>query len=202
MMRRGRQAADDGSFARSVGVHTARGAVLIGIAVFLGIVLLQKVDSGKSVDSSVRAADSTTVPPTTAPAVTTTTRSPTQVKVLVANGTTTSGVAATAKRTDRPSRLQRAGAGRRDRGGQGEPGATRECSTRPATTATRAKIAALVGLTPAPQPLADADHRGAGQRPQRRQRACRDRPRLHRRPSRRRRDDLQPAARPPPRARL
>jgi hypothetical protein len=48
MMRRGRQAADDGSFARSVGVHTARGALLIGVAVLLGIVLLQKVDSGKS----------------------------------------------------------------------------------------------------------------------------------------------------------
>jgi hypothetical protein len=151
-MRRGRQAADDGSFARSVGVHTARGALLIGIAVVLGIVLLQKVDSGKAPSTAVSAADSTTLPPTTAPPLTTTTRAPTQVKVLVANGTTTSGVALTAKNTI----------------GQAGYNVLAPVDATAAAKATQAntrvfyaagydsearKIAALLGLTPAPQPL-------------------------------------------------
>lgn len=98
-MRRGRQAADDGSFARSVGVHTARGALLIGVAVILGLVLLQKVDTGKGTSTNIRAATDSTVPTTTSiPQVTTTTRAPSAVKVLVANGTTVNGVAASAQR--------------------------------------------------------------------------------------------------------
>ncbi len=98
-MRRGRQEADDGSFARSVGVHTARGALLIGIAVLLGLVLLQKVDTGRPVATRVRNTPRSTLPPTTAPRITTTTRAPKDVKVLVANGTTTNGVALTAQKT-------------------------------------------------------------------------------------------------------
>jgi hypothetical protein len=92
-MRRGRQAADDGSFARSVGAHTARGALLIAIAVILGLVLLQKVDTGKGASTSLKSNTPTTAAPTTAPAITTTTRPASAVKVLVANGTTTTGVA-------------------------------------------------------------------------------------------------------------
>ena len=98
-MRRGRQAADDGSFARSVGVHTARGALLIGIAVILGLVLLQKVDTGKGSSTNLRAATNTSVATTTSiPRVTTTTRAPSAVKVLTANGTNTNGVGVTAQR--------------------------------------------------------------------------------------------------------
>lgn len=98
-MRRGRQAADDGSFARSVGVHTARGALLIGIAVLVGLILLQKVDTGKGSGTGVRAVADSSVPTTTSiPRVTTTTRPASAVKVLVANGTTTNGVAGNAQR--------------------------------------------------------------------------------------------------------
>jgi len=98
MMRRGRQAADDGSFARSVGVHTARGALLIGVAVVLGLVLLQHVDSNRTAGDNVQAITPTTVVRTTIPPITTTTRAPRDVKVMVANGTPTNGVAATAQR--------------------------------------------------------------------------------------------------------
>ena len=98
-MRRGRRAADDGSFAHSVGVHTARGALLIGIAVLLGVVLLQAVDSGKGSGTKVRDVTPTTVITSSVPLNTTTTRSPASVKVLVANGTTTNGVAGSAQRT-------------------------------------------------------------------------------------------------------
>ena len=98
-MRRGRQAADDGSFARSVGVHTARGALLIGIAVLLGLILLQKVDTGKGSSSRLRAATDETVATTTSiPRATTTTRPPSAVKVLVANGTKTDGMGGSAQR--------------------------------------------------------------------------------------------------------
>ena len=98
-MRRGRQAADDGSFARSVGVHTARGALLIGIAVLLGLVLLQKVDTGKGSSTRIRAATDSSIAATTSiPAVTTTTRPPSAVKVVTANGTNTNGVALSAQR--------------------------------------------------------------------------------------------------------
>jgi hypothetical protein len=99
MMRRGRQEADDGSFARSVGVHTARGALLIGVAVLLGLLLLQKVDTGKGPATNLSQSTNTTAAPTTVAQSTTTTRPPSAVKVLVANGTTTSGIAATAQRT-------------------------------------------------------------------------------------------------------
>src|SRR5207249_3690297 len=88
----------DGSFARSVGVHTARGALLIGVAVVLGLVLLQHVDSNRTAANNGRTITPTTARPTTIPSNTTTTRAPRDVKVMVANGTPTNGVAATAQR--------------------------------------------------------------------------------------------------------
>lgn len=97
-MQRGRRAADDGSFGRSVGANTLRGALLIAVAVILGLVLLQHVDSNRGSTSNVQAVTPTTVVRTTIPPVTTTTRAPRDVKVMVANGTTTTGVAATAQR--------------------------------------------------------------------------------------------------------
>ncbi|HZN15698.1 MAG TPA: LytR C-terminal domain-containing protein [Acidimicrobiales bacterium] len=96
-MRRGRQAADDGSFARSVGVHTARGAVLIGVALLLGVILLQKVDSGNGPATQVDSGTATTGVVTTLPPSTTSTRPASRVTVLVANGTTTNGVGLNAK---------------------------------------------------------------------------------------------------------
>lgn len=80
----------------------ARGAVLLAVALVLGIVLLQKFDetdgAGTSVGvnagpsattSTTRRATVSVVPPTTSRAA----RAPDQVKVLVANGTGISGLA-------------------------------------------------------------------------------------------------------------
>ena len=103
MMRRGRQAADDGSFVRSVGVHTARGALLIGLAVILGVVLLQKVDTGKGSAAKVSNETPTSLVVTLPPTSTTTTRPPSQVRVLIANGTTTGGMGGAAQRLITPA---------------------------------------------------------------------------------------------------
>ncbi len=149
MMRRGRQAADDGSFARSVGVHTARGALLIGVAVVLGVVLLQSVDSGPSPSTDVQASDSTVAPTTAPAAVTTTTRPASAVKVLVANGTTTTGVALAAQKV-----LAQVGYNAL---APADATAAAKAAKRNTTVYFAAgydsdarKIAALLGLTPAP----------------------------------------------------
>ncbi|MGI9608581.1 MAG: hypothetical protein ACR2P0_20800, partial [Acidimicrobiales bacterium] len=122
-------AADDGSFARSTGGAAARGAMLIALAVIIGLVLLAfalddpgtpvaaddtvQPDDGGVADGSDDGTDdstATTTPggdsgdaPATTEAVTTitaappddpgVTRPPAEVTVLVANGTTESGVA-------------------------------------------------------------------------------------------------------------
>jgi hypothetical protein len=102
-VRPGRQAADDGSFARSVGVHTARGALLIALAVIVGFVLLNKIDTGKSAPSaSVKTTTPTATPVTAPPESTTTTRPPSAVKVLVVNGTSTKGEAGAAANLIKP----------------------------------------------------------------------------------------------------
>jgi hypothetical protein len=63
------------------------------------LVLLQHVDSNRgSTSGDVQAITPTTVVRTTLPVITTTTRPPSAVKVMVANGTNTTGVAATAQR--------------------------------------------------------------------------------------------------------
>jgi hypothetical protein len=148
-MRRGRQAADDGSFARSVGVHTARGALLIGIAVLVGLLLLQKMDSGKTAASRIRTITPTTLTPTTAPPLTTTTRPAAAVKVMVANGTTTNGIASTAQRLIAQAGYNALGpadgtaaakAARRNTIVYYAPGFDTEAR----------RIAALLGMTPAP----------------------------------------------------
>jgi hypothetical protein len=83
----------------------ARGALLLAVAVILGIVLLQKVDNGSGAGTQVAAATSvpqetsTTRKPglTTVPLVTTTTlkaRAKVDVKVLVANGAGVKGLGA------------------------------------------------------------------------------------------------------------
>src|SRR5207302_6055996 len=89
-------AADDGSFGRSAGGAMLRGALLLAIAVILGVVLLNTFDDGKDpfaqslVASGAKATTTTTA---AAPEVTTTTaaatpalRAPADVKVLPDNG--------------------------------------------------------------------------------------------------------------------
>jgi LytR cell envelope-related transcriptional attenuator len=103
-MRPGRHAAEDGSFRRSAGVAVGRAAVLLLVAVVLGIFLLNKVDDegGTTVSqtSDVTEPVEDVVTPTTLPAPSTTVRTakdPATVKVLAVNGTTTTGIGARTK---------------------------------------------------------------------------------------------------------
>lgn len=102
-MRPGRHAAADGSFRRSAGVAAGRGAVLLLVAVVLGIFLINKIDDS---DVSTVSQTGTTKPDkrtshtTTTLVTTTTTRpahDPATVKVLAVNGTATSGIGARTK---------------------------------------------------------------------------------------------------------
>lgn len=88
-------AASDGSFGRSASGAAARGAVLLAIAVALGVILLHAFDRGSGAfNASLRTTPSplpsvTFLPPTTAG--TQPLRPPAAVKVLPANGTATKG---------------------------------------------------------------------------------------------------------------
>jgi hypothetical protein len=98
MVRRGRHAAEDGSFNRSAGTAMGRGIVLLLVAFVIGLALLQQVDDPtgeQQVSSSPDKTTSTTTtgtpvvePPTTTAAPV---REPKNVRVLTANGTTTKG---------------------------------------------------------------------------------------------------------------
>src|SRR5437762_1555158 len=99
MARSGRHAVADNSFARSAGSNMLRGVGLLAVAVVLGLILLNATDNGDPFDRPVVAGRSaTTTTRVTRPDETTTStaplRPPTQVKVLTANGTETSGVGA------------------------------------------------------------------------------------------------------------
>jgi hypothetical protein len=102
----GSHAAADGSFGRSAGIQAGRAALLIGLALLIGFVLLHRNPGGST--GAVSSGGHTTAPPvtsspggigdtTTTVRTTTTTpatlRAPENVKVLVANGTATSGLA-------------------------------------------------------------------------------------------------------------
>jgi hypothetical protein len=99
----GRYAAGDGSFARSAGIQTARGAALLLVAVLVGVLLLRTAPSESSTPVTTKtpkaARKTVSRPPvTTGASVTTPTtaagpRAPTQVSVLVANGTKVTGAA-------------------------------------------------------------------------------------------------------------
>ena len=97
-MRPGRHAADDGAFARQTGMAMGRGIILLGVALLIGIVLLQRTDTPKAAVSAGSKQTTTTASHTTTtvpPATTTTiaTRPPPTVKVLAANGTDVQGAA-------------------------------------------------------------------------------------------------------------
>lgn len=104
-MRPGRHAAEDGSFRRSAGMAVGRAALLLLVAVVLGIFLLNQIDDagettvGQTTDTTepeddmAGATTTSSTPPTTAPAA----KDPQTVKVLPVNGTTASGVAARTK---------------------------------------------------------------------------------------------------------
>ena len=93
-----RHAATDGSFGRSAGGAALRGAGLLVVAVILGVILLRN-GGGDPYSRAVRAVASptpeVTVRPPTATTITVPVRSPGDVKVLPANGTTTSGAGTT-----------------------------------------------------------------------------------------------------------
>jgi hypothetical protein len=105
----GSHAADDGSFGRSAGIQAGRAALLIGVAVLIGVLLLHRSPGGGGGPVAI-GTDTTTTPtlaPITSPggtggttgttrassATTTQLRAPQDIKVLVANGTTTAGLA-------------------------------------------------------------------------------------------------------------
>lgn len=106
-MRRAGHAAQDGSFGRSAGMAAGRGAVLLAVAVILGIVLLNAADdpgpdrisAGAEEEEDDGSSDdtATTLPPTTLATVPP--RSPQEVKVLPTNGTAVKGVAGKARDT-------------------------------------------------------------------------------------------------------
>jgi hypothetical protein len=89
-----RHAATDGSFGRSAGGAALRGAGLLAVAVILGIVLLRN-GGGDPYSRALRTVASSTpeitVRPPTATTITVPVRTPGDVKVLPANGTTISG---------------------------------------------------------------------------------------------------------------
>lgn len=102
MTTHGRHAADDGSFARSAGGAVARGAALVAVAVLIGVLLLARgLDSGELVTTgddggeesqppgSTPGGTGSTTTSTAAPAV----RQPSEVRVLVANGSGVAGAA-------------------------------------------------------------------------------------------------------------
>ncbi len=110
----GSHAAGDGSFARSAGIQAGRAALLIGIAVLVGVLLLHRSPApGGGSGASISTGGNTTTPTITEttpnavsgvttgtttksniPTTTTKAHAPQDVKVLVANGTSTAGLAA------------------------------------------------------------------------------------------------------------
>lgn len=97
-MKRGRHAADDGSFARSASVNVGRAAIIIVAALLVGFVLLRDLDDGgdAQVVTQPRADEpsETSALPTIATTTTAPLKAPKDVKVLVVNGTTVAGAAA------------------------------------------------------------------------------------------------------------
>ena len=108
-----RPSGGNGEFARGASAAAAKGAALIGLAVIVGVFLLQRVDTSNAGSSSLpsdtakttttqHTSKTTSTTSTTLPA--TPTKTPDQVKVIVLNGGAASGAAATLR-----TKLQSAG---------------------------------------------------------------------------------------------
>ena len=94
-MRQGRHAAGDGSFGRSAGGATARGLVLLAVAVVLGIVLLNSADNPRGTTLATGKTPRPVATVSTLPTPTTVlARSPHDVKVFPANSTSVNGAGA------------------------------------------------------------------------------------------------------------
>lgn len=95
-MSAGKHSAPDPSFGRSAGGAAARGALLIGVAVLIGVLLLNATDSSDpfeaGADNGAQPAEGTTST-TEAPPVTAEPRPAAEVSVLVANGSGVGGAA-------------------------------------------------------------------------------------------------------------
>jgi hypothetical protein len=104
----GRHSSEDGSFVRSAGGAIARGGLLVAVAVLIGVLLLARGldsgdlvsagggdDGGETTDGTTAGDPATSTTSTTAAAAV---RPPTEVRVLVANGSGVPGVAG--QRTD------------------------------------------------------------------------------------------------------
>jgi hypothetical protein len=105
----GSHAAGDGSFGRSTGIQVGRAALLIGAAVVIGLLLLHRTGGAVSIGSGTSNTTFPTIPSsvnpggggttattagrTTSTPATTGLRQPQDIKVLVANGTSTPGLA-------------------------------------------------------------------------------------------------------------
>jgi hypothetical protein len=99
-----RPSGGNGELARGAGAAALKGAALIGLAVIVGVFLLQRVDTSKAgsaaappkssakTTTTVRRTNSTTSTTTTLPA--TPTKTPDQLKVIVLNGGAPTGAAA------------------------------------------------------------------------------------------------------------
>lgn len=86
---------------RGAGFAAAKGALLIGLAVVIGIVLLQSIDTGDSGPAGAKHTSNKATTTTTRPAASTTTtaaapaKTPSQVHLIVLNGGAPAGTAGT-----------------------------------------------------------------------------------------------------------
>jgi hypothetical protein len=91
--------APSGDLVRGAGSAAAKGAVLIGLAVILGIFLLQRIDTGETGPADDNGANGTSTTTTTAAGTTTTTaplapaKTPDQLPIIVLNGGAPAGEA-------------------------------------------------------------------------------------------------------------
>jgi hypothetical protein len=90
-----------GDLARGASSAALKGAVLIGLAVIVGVFLLQRVDTSKAGSPTTTVKHSTTSTTTAAPTTSTSTlpatpmKTPDQLRVIVLNGGAATGAAAT-----------------------------------------------------------------------------------------------------------
>jgi hypothetical protein len=160
-----RHAATDGSFGRSAGGAAARGALLLAVALVLGIVLLRS-GGGDPYSRSVRTSVSPGSPEVSTPVPTATTvtvplRTPPDIKVLPTNGTSTAGAA-----TNTGNRLKAAGYNVLAATNTTNPATTSNVFYNPGFEREARVIAQLLGfpdaaVQPMPTPPPVADTRGA-----------------------------------------